>query len=217
MGKRREPRIEIKVPVRIFGTDSSGQIFSEKVTTVNVSKQGIELSGLKAKPGLDEIVGVTYGTTKIHFRVKWVGQVGTPNGDHIGLLNITPEKPIWDFPLPAPQADDYRPSQDRRKHPRLRCSTSVELHPEGAALIWGKAADLSIGGCFVEMSIPLKQDQKLKIGLWIQEVKLWVDGIVTSSTPGFGIGVKFTEISENDSKRLQQHLKSISLGGRPLG
>jgi hypothetical protein len=44
MGKRREPRKEI-LPVRIFGTDGSGQIFSEKVVTVNVSRQGIELSG----------------------------------------------------------------------------------------------------------------------------------------------------------------------------
>jgi hypothetical protein len=216
MGQRREPRKEIKVPVRIFGTDSSGQIFSEKVVTVNVSKQGIELSGVKAKPSIDEIVGVTYGTTKIHFRVKWVGKAGTPNGDHIGLLNITPEKPIWDFALPGPQADHFRPTQNRRKHPRLRCSTSVELHPEGEALIWGKAADLSIGGCFIEMSIPLKQDQKVKIGLWIQEVKLWVHGVVTSSTPGFGIGVKFTEISEQDSERLQQHLKTLTLSGKPL-
>ncbi|HZR56057.1 MAG TPA: PilZ domain-containing protein [Terriglobales bacterium] len=217
MGKRREPRKDIKVPVRIFGTDSTGQIFSEKVFTVNISKQGIELSGLKAKPNIGEVVGVTYGTMKIHFRVKWIRQAETATDNLIGLLNITPEKPLWDFDLPAAQADEYRPATDRRKHPRLRCATSVELHPEGESLIWGKAADLSIGGCFVEMSIPLKQDQKIKIGLWIQEVKLWVDGVVTSSTPGFGIGVKFTEISEEDSKRLQQHLKTLSLGVRSPG
>jgi PilZ domain-containing protein len=210
MGKRREPRKEIKVPVRIFGTDSDGQIFSEKVFTENISKQGVELSGLKAKPSIDEIVGLTYGTTKVHFRVKWVGKAGTPNGDHMGLLNITPEKPLWDFPLPEPQSDDYRPSVDRRQHPRLRCSTSVELHPEEGSLIWGKAADLSIGGCFVEMSITLKKDQKLKIGLWIDQVKVWVNGIVTSSTPGFGIGVKFIDMAEKDSERLQQHLKTLS-------
>ena len=48
MGKRREPRKEIRVPIRIFGTDGSGQIFSEKAFTVNVSQQGLELSGVQA-------------------------------------------------------------------------------------------------------------------------------------------------------------------------
>src|ERR1035441_1784051 len=30
MGRRREPRKEMQAPVRIFGTNSSGQVFSEK-------------------------------------------------------------------------------------------------------------------------------------------------------------------------------------------
>jgi hypothetical protein len=210
MGNRREPRKEVKVPVRIFGTDSGGQIFSEKVSTVNVSQQGAQLCGLKARPKVDEVVGVTYGATKVHFRVKWIGTPETPAEGHIGLSNISPAKTFWDFPLPAPQADDYRPTTERRKYPRLRCSTSVELHPEGGVLIWGKAADLSVGGCFVEMPIPLKHQQRLRIGLWIKEEKLWLSGTVTSSTPGFGIGVKFIEVSDKDRERLQQHLKFLS-------
>jgi len=35
MGKRREPRTPIELPVRIFGTDDSGKIFSENVTTMD--------------------------------------------------------------------------------------------------------------------------------------------------------------------------------------
>lgn len=45
MGKGREPRKDIRVPVRIFGTDRGGQIFSEKVFTVNVRQQGLQLRG----------------------------------------------------------------------------------------------------------------------------------------------------------------------------
>src|SRR6266705_150742 len=105
MGKRREPRKEIKVPVRIFGTDSGGQIFSEKVFTTNVSQQGVELVGIQAQPNVDEIVGVTYGVSKAHFRVKWVGQSGTAKAGHLGLLNLAPEKAFWDFPLPSPSFD----------------------------------------------------------------------------------------------------------------
>ena len=55
MGKRREPRKDIKVPVRIFGTDSSGQIFSEKVFTINVSRCGAELINVQARLNPDEM------------------------------------------------------------------------------------------------------------------------------------------------------------------
>ena len=73
MARRREPRKEVQVPVRIFGTDSSGHVFSEKAVTVNVSRQGAELSGVQPQLNLDEIVGLTYGKNRVHFRVKWVG------------------------------------------------------------------------------------------------------------------------------------------------
>src|SRR5438876_1138219 len=43
---------------------------------------------------------------------------------------------------------------------------SVELHPQGeTSRIWGKATDLSLGGCFVEMPIPLKQGTTIKMAL----------------------------------------------------
>ena len=118
MGKRREPRKEIKVPVRIFGTDSEGKIFSEKVLTANVSKQGVQLTGVQAQPKIDEIIGLTYGTTKSHFRVKWVGQRGTPQAGQVGLLNLSPEKTFWDFPLPSPAMDNsVLNTRDRRAYP----------------------------------------------------------------------------------------------------
>ena len=103
MGKRREPRKEIKVPVRIFGTDRSGQIFSEKVFTVNVSRQGVELSGVQAQPNPDEIVGITYGVTKSHFRVKWVGQPGSSLGRTFGSAQPVARKKFLGLPLTAAQ------------------------------------------------------------------------------------------------------------------
>jgi len=101
MGRRREPRKEIQVPVRIFGTDSSGQVFSAKAVTVNVSQQGIELSGVECRLNLDETIGLTYGKNRVHFRVKWVGRPGTPNAGHVGLLNVSPEKASLGFSASA--------------------------------------------------------------------------------------------------------------------
>ncbi len=96
-----EPRKAVEVPVRIFGTDHDGKPFSENLITADVSVNGAKLRGLKAKLEPDEIVGLTYGKTKSHFRVKWIGVAGTPTEGLIGLLNLNPTKPFWDFPLPA--------------------------------------------------------------------------------------------------------------------
>src|SRR5258708_21565507 len=88
MGKRREPRKEIGVPVRIFGTDSVGKAFSAKAVTVNVSRQGGELGDVECQLNLDEIIGLSYGKNRVHFRIKCVGKPGTPRTRHVALLNI---------------------------------------------------------------------------------------------------------------------------------
>jgi len=210
MGNRREPRVEKNLPVRIFGTGSDGRIFSEKVTTVNLSQSGVEVSGVKAKLKLDEIVGLSHDQSKSHFRIKWIGPADSPRAGHVGLANINAEKPFWDFALPAPGPDSFKPGAlERRKHKRLRCTTSVELHPEGGALIWGKASDLSIGGCYIEMAMPLPEGTKLKVGIWTGEKKWWTVGRVTNSTPGFGFGIQFTETTDKEVEMLADFLKTI--------
>jgi hypothetical protein len=211
MGRRREPRKEIQAPVRIFGTNSSGQVFSEKAVTVNVSQQGAELSGVQAGLNLDEIIGLSYGKNRVYFRVKWVGEHGTPKAGHVGLLNISPEKPLWDFPLPSPTPDNHQPRVvEQRKHPRFKCHNSVELHTQDGASFWATISDLSLGGCYVEMAIPLPPGTKLKMGIWIGETKCWADCEVAYSTAGLGTGVMFNRISELDLERIRQFLGTFA-------
>lgn len=214
MGQRREPRKTVSLPVRIFGTDVHGRPFSENVSTLNVSRDGAALSGVQAEIKVGEIIGLTYGKNKGRFRVTWVGQPATPQIGRVGLLNVSPAKPLWDFPLPEPSLDEFRRHSmgaERRKHTRLKCVNSVELQPGGAAApIWGKAVDLSMGGCFVEMPIPLPVGTKLKLGLWVKETKLWATAKVVNSRPGFGIGIEFTEMSPEDAERLKQFLQGMT-------
>lgn len=212
MGKRREPRKEITVPVRIFGTDSGGQIFTEKVNTVNVSRHGAELNGVRAQLKAEEIIGLTYGQTKGHFRVQWVGAPGTPKAGHVGLLNLSPEKALWDFPLPLATVDaTVRDAHDRRRHPRLKLLNSVEVYPDGqSAPIRARTADLSLGGCFVEMSTPLAVGTPVRLALWVRETKLWINGKAVSLAPGFGNGVAFLDIGETEQSELKKFLDSMA-------
>lgn len=207
MGKRRYPRVAVRAPVRIFGTDANGHPFSENVFTVNVCEHGAELSDVKSQLKSGETIGLAYEQKKSRFQIRWIGESGGVPSGHIGLSSVAGQAPIWDVPLPPATEDGFRnqPS-DRRKHFRVKCVSSVELHPEGEAVIWGKTADISLGGCFVEMAIPLKQGNQLKVGLWVGETKLWTTARVVTSTPGYGIGLQFTEIPEKDAERLKQFL-----------
>ncbi len=215
MGNRREPRKPVRLPVRIFGTDASGRVFSENVFTVDVSREGARLTGVKSQINPGEIIGLTHGTNKGRFNVQWSGQPGTPQEGQLGLRNIAPEKPLWELPVPPPVMDSYSLKRtalgsERRYHPRLDCINSVQLQPQGdAAPIWGKALDLSQGGCFVEMPIPLPKGTKLTIGIWINQRKLFSSGIVVNSRPGYGIGVQFSQMSPEDSEYLRLYLSSI--------
>jgi hypothetical protein len=210
MSRRREPRKELQTSVRIFGTDASGQVFSEKVSTVNISKHGVEVSGVSAHLNADDIVGLSYAQNRVHFRVKWTGKPGTPKEGHVGLQNSSPEKPLWDFPLPAAAPDNYQVKVvESRKHPRFKCHNSVELHTDAGASFWASIADLSVGGCYVEMAIPLSKGSHVKVGIWMGETKIWVDCEVAYSTGGSGIGMRFIKIAENDRQRLAEFLETL--------
>ncbi|HZU23811.1 MAG TPA: PilZ domain-containing protein [Terriglobales bacterium] len=211
MGSRCEPRKTIAVPVRIFGTDRDGRVFSENVSTIDVSQHGVKLGGVRAHLQVDEIVGLSFGKNKAHFRVRWTGAAGTPAEGTVGLLNLTPEKPLWDFVLPhGIDAFQTQRKTDRRRWPRVKCSVSVEIRRVGHSVIWGRASDISEGGCFVEMPIPLAADTRLEIALWIGDVKLQAQGKVVSVAPGFGNGVCFLDLVPEHLEHLRRFIQSIA-------
>ena len=212
MGAGNEPRKAVEVPVRVFGTDCVGKPFSENLTTVDVSLSGAKLRGLKAKLQVNEIVGLTYGKNKGHFRVKWIGTPGTKTEGVLGLVNLSPGKPLWDFPLSSLAAEtaDIQSTAERRRWPRVKCSVSVELHTSGQVVIWGKASDLSQGGCFIEMAIPLHDHTSLEIALWLGEAKLHLQGHVVSVQPGFGNGVRFLGLTSEHQEHLRRFIETIA-------
>jgi hypothetical protein len=211
MGKRNEPRKEIQVPVRIFGTDSTGAVFSQKAVTVNISRNGVELAGVEPQLARDEIIGLTYGTNRVHFRVKWVGKPNTPKAGHVGLLNVSPGKPLWDFPLASSAGDPYQGGvTEHRQHPRYRCQNSIEIHVHSGASFWGTVADLGLGGCYAEMAIPIDVGTKLRMAIWFGQAKAWAEGEVAHRTPGFGVGIRFTQISEQDLDIIRQYLNTLA-------
>jgi hypothetical protein len=53
LGKRRDPRIDVTLPVLLTGVDEYGRSLDQRVTTVNISRRGALLDGLhgRLRPG----------------------------------------------------------------------------------------------------------------------------------------------------------------------
>lgn len=211
MGKRREPRKQARLEVRIAGVDASGRALLQIIPTRNISRQGALLEGVRGKLEVGEIVAITYENTRVRFRVTWVGDVGTERAGQIGIQSIEPEKCIWDpTTLPPDAADVYVAplAKERRQHERVQCKLGAELHIEGAeALVRVVVTNLSVGGCFVEMSALPKEKSGLKLIFWLNDVKFAVKGIVVGRRPGFGISIGFTEMTDEVLGQLRRFVQ----------
>ena len=213
MVTRREPRKDIRVPVRIFGTDVSGKPFNENVFTVNVSRGGAMVIEVRTQLKVGETIGIVYGQKKSRYQVRWVGAPSGPNANLAGLESVKTEDLLWDFPLPAAGADDAvkaRAINERRQNPRMRCSLSVELHPATQEnRIWGRVADISLGGCFVEMSSPVKEGTQLRLALWLDDKKIWARGKIAGVRLGSGVGIQFLEMKDEDRDQLKRYVETL--------
>jgi hypothetical protein len=97
MKRRREDRIEVVLPVRIFGIDSQGKPFNIRTETVDVTRLGARLHGVNCFSKAGEVVGLQYEEKKARFRVCWIGLPGTPKEGDIGVQLMESDKPIWDI------------------------------------------------------------------------------------------------------------------------
>ena len=209
MGRRKQGRTEAKLAVKLWGTDASGQPFIDSVVTRNISEAGVLLENVKRKLNPGDSVGLTYNNQKGRFRVSWAGEEGTADEGLVGLENASPEKLLWDVPLPPPAPDSYVPTQiaERRRAPRFDCKASIEVHLESSGSpVRGNLADISLGGCYIEMMIPLPVGTQLNLVIWLEAGKATTPGLVTSSHAGFGVGVKFIGMSKPDRQILERYL-----------
>jgi hypothetical protein len=101
LGNRRDPRINLALPVLLSGNDVSGRPLDQRVMTVNISRRGALLEGIHGmlKPG--DVVSLTRLHKKEQFRVAWVGQEDTPAAGQIGVAAVDPNTSFWNEVLEA--------------------------------------------------------------------------------------------------------------------
>jgi hypothetical protein len=95
LGKRRDPRVEVAVPVQLSGTDKEGRAFDQQATTINVSQRGAQLEGVRGSLRPGGSVMMTRGPHREAFRIVWVGAEGSAVAGQIGVSSAEPTN-FWD-------------------------------------------------------------------------------------------------------------------------
>jgi hypothetical protein len=95
LGNRRDPRIELALPVLLSGTDVSGRPLNQRVMTINISRRGALLDGVHGVLQQGDIISLARLQKKEQFRVAWVGAEGSPAAGQIGVAAVDPNSSFW--------------------------------------------------------------------------------------------------------------------------
>ena len=95
MDRRKERRLDLELPVRIWGVDRMAQPFAEIVRVRNVSNGGAVLIGVRSKVQTGEMLDVQLGASRAQFRIMWMSLSG-----EAGIQALAFEPPILGIGLP---------------------------------------------------------------------------------------------------------------------
>lgn len=130
MGERKALRVKMVLPVRVSGTDNEGTPFSFLAHTLDFSRSGARLGGIRHALQVGETVTLEYKLRQARFAVRWVGPLGTRSEHQAGVQSLEPENFLW---LNVPQqnyTDDVDPSCCRAAKDAIAAGSSPALKIE---------------------------------------------------------------------------------------
>ena len=95
MDRRKERRLDLELPVRIWGVDKMARPFAELVRVRNVSNGGAVLIGVHSKIQTGEVLDVQLGEARVQYRIVWMNLSG-----EAGIQALEFEPPILGIGLP---------------------------------------------------------------------------------------------------------------------
>jgi methyl-accepting chemotaxis protein len=93
--RRDDRRLDRALPVQLTGTDDSGMALDQTVTTINVSRSGSLLGGVRGALHPGDRIWLARGRKKEEFRVEWVAARGASNAGQIGVSALDPNCSLW--------------------------------------------------------------------------------------------------------------------------
>lgn len=100
---------------------------------------------------------------------------------------------------------------EKRRTPRYNLEGSAEMREEGGDLrTWATFSDISLHGCYVEATATADVGTVLQIKLEANGFRIETRGCVRVSYSSRGMGIAFTEMSEENRTHLRELLATIS-------
>ena len=222
MPKEPEPRVDVNLPIRVFGLDAEGRPFSQNAHARNISLHGAKVAGLEKqlKPG--DVVGVQFGEQKARCKVVWVVDAGPVQKIEAGVKMVEGQRCPWQNEIEKPQSVAPAPrsaaaSEDKRKFVRQRVPLPIEIRDEqgGGAAMKTNAADVNGSGCYVATMIPLPVGTVLTVTFWLGSERVATPAVVRTCDGGVGMGIEFTGLDLATQQRLQRQAEAMAADSQP--
>lgn len=93
--ERQGKRTKAVLPVRIKGTDSSGNAFEDLAHTLDVTANGVRLGAIRRELNCMEEVTLFFRQRKLQFRVVWTKKMKGSSEFQVGLQAVGQEREPW--------------------------------------------------------------------------------------------------------------------------
>ena len=214
-----ETHFPVQFEVRVWGCSADGKAFSQVARTVEITRTGARIAGLRCLLQPGDIIGVQHAAEKSRFRVVWNGDPGTDTAGQAGIECLDIGRCLWPEMLSSrPSAPTPAPSSqsERRGHPRYGCSGVVHMNRRGEPFkSTGKLTDLSLGGCYAESMSPFPVGTELEMILRVGQIEVRTLGAVRTAHPLIGNGIEFMDIGDEDRSRLETIIQQLSSAATP--
>src|SRR4029077_17749678 len=111
VGKRRQKRVKVVLPVRISGKDADNNPVNELVHTLDITPNGARLGAIHHVLQTGDKLTLQYRQRRIQFRVVWVKPLVGTNEYQVGLEGLSSGGENWGLELPdGDLVDEYQTS-----------------------------------------------------------------------------------------------------------
>jgi len=192
--RRRNARVPVQVQVSLSNRVSG---FAQKVSSTDLSEGGmaIQMPKRHQDPGPWEVQFALPGTNST-FDVT--GEVAWHN--HSGHVGIRFANLPVDLSHQLRQWLNQNAPEGEKDDPPLRC----------------KLTDLSLGGCYLEITSPFPVRTRIILAMKIADVNLRVEGVVRVMHPDVGMGVEFTQKTNEQRAHVEKFIHALMNSGATL-
>ena len=182
--RRRWARVAVQIPIVIRSAGSGGNV---KVNTIDLSEGGmaVKIGRGKRLSGQWQIAFTLPGTqTSLELPAEFAWE-GTSDQAGLRFQQISPEATL--------QLREWlkrNSSEAEQDDPPIRCQLT----------------DLSVGGCYLEISSPFPVSSRVALSMRAGEAEVRAQGVVRIMHPDKGMGVEFTQATPEHRAAVEKFL-----------